>query len=126
MTGISVIKNVRTKLLTNEKLTSLIDNKIFPIVAENGTTFPFVLIKKSGINGVYSKCGIIQDNITLTIEVIDTNYANCVEIAEEIRNTIERKRFDNIVECELINGTDNYIADSYVMQLIFNVKTNNK
>lgn len=125
MTGISVIKNIRTKLLSNDKLKKLIDSKIFPVVAENGTTFPFVLLKKSGISGVYSKCGLHQDNIVMVIEVVDSNYSNCVTIAEEIRNTIEGIKFENIIDVQLTNGNDNFVADSYVIQMVFNIKTNN-
>lgn len=125
MTGISIIKNIRTKLLSNEKLKKLIDTKVFPVVAENGTTFPFVLLKKSGINSVNSKSGIHQDMIVMVIEVVDTNYSKCVEIAEEIRTTIEGKRFENIIDVQLTNGNDNFVADSYVVQMVFNVRTNN-
>lgn len=125
MTGLSLLKNIRTQLLLNEKLKTLIDTKVFPVVAENGTTFPFVLLKKSGINGVYSKSGIHQDYVVLTVEVVDNNYSKCVEIAEEIRKTIEGKRFENIIDVQLTNGNDNFVADTYVVQMIFNVRTNN-
>lgn len=123
MSGISVTKELRTKLLSNEDLTKLIANKIYPVVADDGTTFPFVLIKKNGVAVNYAKCGAINDTINVAIEVVDPNYANCVDIAEKIRTTIERKKFGNVVNCELSNVTEEYISDSYIVTATYTVTT---
>lgn len=123
MSGISVTKDIRKKLLENPNITKELDNKIFPIIADDGTTFPFVLIKKNGISVNYSKCGIANDVVTVTIEVVDPNYSKAIKIAEEIRKTIERKKFENVANCILTNVTEEYISDTYIVAMYMAITT---
>ena len=123
MSGISVTKDIRKKLLENPNITKELDSKIFPIVADDGTTFPFVLIKKNGVSVNYSKCGITNDVVNITIEVVDPNYSKAIKIAEEIRKTIERKKFENVANCILTNVTEEYISDTYVVTMYMAITT---
>ncbi|MBQ7854994.1 MAG: DUF3168 domain-containing protein [Muribaculaceae bacterium] len=123
MSGISVTKDIRKQLLENPNIKKELDNKIFPIVADDGTTFPFVLIKKNGVSVNYSKCGIANDVVTVTIEVVDPNYSKAIQIAEEIRKTLERKKFENVANCILANVTEEYISDTYIVTATYTVTT---
>ena len=126
MSGIAITKDIRTQLLKNTQLTDKIGNKIFPIVADDGTTFPFILIKKSGMTTNYSKCGVINDVVNATIEVVDNNYSRAVELSEEIRNTIERNKFDNISNVEVVNVIEDYVSDSYIITQQYKIMINNQ
>lgn len=126
MSGIAITKNIRTQLLKNTQLTDKIGNKIFPIVADDGTTFPFILIKKSGMTTNYSKCGAINDVVNATIEVVDNNYSRAVEISEEIRKTIERNKFNNISNVEVVNVIEDYVSDSYIITQQYKIMINNQ
>lgn len=123
MSGISVTKDIRKKLLENPSITKELDNKIFPIIADDGTTFPFVLVKKNGVSVNYSKCGIANDVVGVTIEVVDPNYSKAIQIAEEIRKTLERKKFENVANCILTNVTEEYISDTYVIAMYMAITT---
>lgn len=126
MSGIAITKNIRTQLLKNTQLTDKIGNKIFPIVADDGTTFPFILIKKSGMTTNYSKCGAINDVVNATIEVVDNNYSRAVELSEEIRNTIERNKFSNISNVEVVNVIEDYVSDSYIITQQYKIMITNQ
>lgn len=126
MSGIAITKDIRTQLLKNTQLTDKIGNKIFPIVADDGTTFPFILIKKSGMTTNYSKCGAINDVVNATIEVIDNNYSRAVELSEEIRKTIERNKFKNISNVEVVNVIEDYVSDSYIITQQYKIMINNQ
>lgn len=126
MSGIAITKYIRTELLKNPQITNKIGNKIFPIVADDGTTFPFILIKKSGMTTNYSKCGVVNDVVNATIEVVDNNYSRAVELSEEIRKTIERNKFNNISNVEVVNVIEDYISDSYIITQQYKIMTNNQ
>lgn len=126
MSGIAITKYIRTELLKNTQLTDKIGNKIFPIVADDGTTFPFILIKKSGMTTNYSKCGAINDVVNATIEVVDNNYSRAVELSEEIRKTIERNKFNNISNVEVVNVIEDYVSDSYIITQQYKIMINNQ
>ena len=126
MSGIAITKYIRTELLKNTQITDKIGNKIFPIVADDGTTFPFILIKKSGMTTNYTKCGAINDVVNATIEVVDNNYSRAVELSEEIRNTIERNKFNNISNVEVVNVNEDYISDSYIITQQYKIMINNQ
>ena len=126
MSGIAITKYIRTELLKNTQLTDKIGNKIYPIVADDGTTFPFILIKKSGMTTNYSKCGAINDVVNATIEVVDNNYSRAVELSEEIRKTIERNKFNNISNVEVVNVIEDYVSDSYIITQQYKIMINNQ
>lgn len=126
MSGIAITKDLRTQLLKNTQLTDKIGNKIYPIVADDGTTFPFILIKKSGMTTNYSKCGAINDVVNATIEVVDNNYSRAVELSEEIRKTIERNKFNNISNVEVVNVIEDYVSDSYIITQQYKIMINNQ
>ena len=126
MSGIAITKDIRTQLLRNTQLTDKIGNKIYPIVADDGTTFPFILIKKSGMTTNYSKCGAINDVVNATIEVVDNNYSRAVELSEEIRKTIERNKFNNISNVEVVNVIEDYVSDSYIITQQYKIMINNQ
>mgnify|MGYP005610975979 CR=1 FL=1 len=65
MSGITILKEVRSKLLSNENLTALIDNKIYPYIVEEGTTFPFIVMRKTNLLAQYTKDGRCRDNIVI-------------------------------------------------------------
>ena len=112
--------------MKNTQITDKIGNKIFPIVADDGTTFPFILIKKSGMTTNYTKCGAINDVVNATIEVVDNNYSRAVELSEEIRKTIERNKFNKISNVEVVNVIEDYVSDSYIITQQYKIMINNQ
>ena len=55
MTGISVISYLYDKLKNNSGLTAIVGDRIFPIVAEENTLYPYLIMKIEGILPVYTK-----------------------------------------------------------------------
>ena len=46
MTGISVLKSIYKLFVANEDLVAIIDNKMYPIIANENTTFPFFVYQR--------------------------------------------------------------------------------
>lgn len=124
--SIKLTKYIRKFLLNNSDLQKLVKpTAIFPIVAQANTKFPYIVMQRTGINAKYSKAGLIEDNATIEIIAVSNDYSNSIDIAQEIRKTLDAKRFrdeeiwiDNI---EIESITEEYTENAYLQRLIFNM-----
>lgn len=49
MESLKIGKEIYSLLNGNEELTKLVGNKIYPIIVEKETTFPFIVYKKTNL-----------------------------------------------------------------------------
>lgn len=120
-TGISILKHIRTKLLENTELAEIVVSKVFSYVAEDSTTYPFVVMKKSNVTANYTKDGRMSDSVVVDITIVGDNYSTVVNIAELVRESLERVKHNGIVNCELLGNNEDYITDAYVSTLTFSI-----
>ena len=92
-TGLSVISYLYDKIQDSSVLTSALGDRIFPLVAEEGTEYPYLIMKLESIQPAYSKDGRLYDNITLSTSVYAKDYKTVVNIQELIRNLLESNSF---------------------------------
>lgn len=94
-----------------EELISVLgEGKIFPLVAKEDTTFPFVIYTRDNLNVQYTKV-VGHDNIVnITYRVYSDNYDEAITIANIIRNILERKNINipNIIKINDIRITNMY------------------
>jgi hypothetical protein len=125
-TGISILKSIHTLLSNSSELTAIVDNKMFPLIANSDTTFPFVVYRKSSNNIEYCKDGNVSDNFSIEILIVSKTYNESVEIAEVVRQVLELKKIDNITSIRLTSVSEDYIEDSYIQNLNFDIKISNE
>ena len=122
---------IRTILCSDDNIKNrLIDSKngqikIFPVDARSGSEFPFVVIHRDSITPYYTKDGCYQNELDVTIFIVDTGYDKCVELANLIRNRLDLCRYnDNEVYIDRIelSAASEYISDnSFIQELRFAV-----
>ena len=122
-TSISIIKELRKILLSNVELKKLVGERIFPIVADVETNYPFIVIKRNSLTVNYTKDILLLDENLLTFSILAEDYENAVNIAELVRVTLENKKTDFIKDCRITNVTDSY-NNIFVIEITFNIKTN--
>lgn len=123
MSSISIIRQIRSILLNNSSLVSLVGNKIFPLVAEAETKNPFIVIKRNSLTVSYTKDSNINDDNIIILSIIADDYEKVVQIAEEVRNSLENYRDNFILESRITNVSDNYNYDIYNIDISFKIKT---
>ena len=123
MSSISIIRQIRSILLNNSSLVSLVGNKIFPLVAEAETKNPFIVIKRNSLTVSYTKDFNINDDNLIILSIIADDYEKVVQIAEEVRNSLENYRDNFILESRITNVSDNYNYDIYNIDISFKIKT---
>ena len=124
MDSLKVGKVIFSLLNGNSDLTAFVNNKIYPIIVEKETTFPFIVYKRNNIIPDYTKDFHFKDNVIIDIICVSTNYAESIEIAGIIRNILEDKRYDDIQSIKLESADEDYTDDAYVQTLSFNLTKN--
>ena len=121
-TGISANKYIYNLLINDTKLKELVGDKIYPLVAEESVTYPFVIFTKEEVNGVYSKDLLMYDSISISVAVAATSYFQTVEVAERVRAILENRRDTYFYNILLESVTEEFIDDAFVQNLQFSAK----
>lgn len=98
---ILIWKYLLPSLLENEELKSYIGDRLFPLLANPETQYPFVIYRRDSISVEYTKKPMINwDNrVTISLGVYSEDYTTGIEILNIIRNIFEGK----CLHCEEIN-----------------------
>lgn len=127
MSTISFAKAIN-KLLSTDNIKSVVNNKVYPLIASLNTTFPYIVFQRTS-TPYNSKDNIYQDNVNIEIIAVSDNYDKSVELAELIRNELEGKRNITvegfrIASIKLIDSSESYSNDAYLQSLTFNFRIN--
>lgn len=116
------------KLLSESEQLSAIKKKIFPLVANSDTTYPFIVYSRTSLNVLYCKDGIVEDTIEVQVLAVSDNYVESLEVANKIRSILELMRYKDedvcVTECKLSSVTEEFVEDAFVQRLNFTIKTN--
>ena len=114
-------------ILSNSKdVVAKVNNKIYPLVAENETTFPFIIYKRTGIEQISSKDKFVfSEDVQVTIMIASDKYNESIELADLVKTAlINKKNFKetDIQEISLYDADEDYIQDTFIQNLIFNIR----
>ena len=115
---IKIGETVYSILSTDAEVTGIVGNKIYPIVADVGTTFPFIVYKKGSYIPTYTKDGISNKRATVEIIIASDKYNISVDLAEKVFNAISAK--DR--KFRLAINTEDYIEDTFIQTLTYNIE----
>lgn len=126
--SLSIGKHIYKLLTESEKLNRMVGNRIFADSTKTETVFPFVLYKRNSLTPAYTKDRYgIGDAVTVEIVVASDKYLISVDIIEEVRKALERKRgvYDNfkVVDAKLIGANEDFIEDTFIQSLTFSIDT---
>lgn len=68
-----------------------IDKKIYPLIADEGTTFPFIIYKRTGLTPESTKDNT-NENVSVEINIASSNYSESIDLAIKVRKALEHKR----------------------------------
>ena len=123
-TAISANKHIYQLLITDSGLTEMVGDKIYPLVAEETVSYPFVIFTKENAGGNYTKDFLTYDTVTISVAIAANNYFETVNIAERVRAILENYKDSYFLSVLLDNVTEEFIEDAYIQQLQFSSKIN--
>lgn len=112
MTGLSLNRLIFSKLNGNEEITQMLGQtddiqKIYPIVAERDTNFPYLVFKREKIEPYTAKGITVGDLVTFSIIVCSTSNLESINIAEKVREVLEYSSM-NLSNLKLIEAQEDY------------------
>lgn len=129
--SLQIGKAIYQLLSENTAVTDRVQNKIYPLIADTGTTFPFIIYKRTGIEPSDSKDRFIYNEDTYVDVVIASDkYNESIEIADLVKVALQGKKgnYSNIevYDIRMTDADEDYIEDTFIQNLTFNIKTNGK
>nr|WP_320037820.1 DUF3168 domain-containing protein [uncultured Bacteroides sp.] len=97
--SLQIGKAIYELLHSNTAVEAKVQDKVYPLVADKSTTFPFIVYKRTEIIPAYTKDRFsANEYVTVEVIVASDNYIETVEIADLVRLALEGKQgtFANI------------------------------
>lgn len=114
-------------ILSNDQdLTQRVDSKIFPLVAENNTTFPFIVYKRTGIEPQTSKDKLIhKEETNVEVNIMSDTYNDSIEVADLVKTALTGKKgiFSGIAVQDIIftDASEDFQDDTFIQNLTFKI-----
>ena len=116
-------------LVENEELMELIDqSKIFPLIANADTTFPFIVYSRDSLIPVYTKNLLSDNTVSFTIIVVSDDYIQSLNIANAVRHALEGQMYKDeyltIYPIRINSINENTLSDAYLQTIRCSFSTN--
>lgn len=102
-----------------------IDKKIYPLIADEGTTFPFIIYKRTGLTPESTKDNT-NENVSIEINIASSNYSESIDLAIKVRKALEHKKgtYSDIAIEDIVidDATEDYIEDTFIQTLTFKIE----
>lgn len=123
MSCISIGKAIKSLLVSGLSKTD-VKNKIYPLIADEGTTFPFIIYRRNSITPESDK-DYTNDSVYIQIMIAANNYAESVDLAEKVRTSLIHKNGTiqtiPVEDITLEDGSEEFIDNTFVQNLIFKI-----
>ena len=107
------------RLLKNNVLG--LGDKVFPLVANPNTTFPFLVYRRIGYQPRSNK-DYVGEIITIEINIATETYQEGVDIANSVADILQGKKTDIIETIQLVNVYELYLQDTFIQNLQFRIE----
>lgn len=108
-------------ILTNDsEVKKLVGNKVFPIVANEGTTFPFIVYRRTNYTPASNK-DYTSEIVGIEINILSQKYDEGVNIADVVATSLDRKETDFIEDIQITNISEDYIEDTFVERIYLDI-----
>lgn len=116
MKNFTVGKELTALLIADSTVQKLVDNKVFPLVANAGTTFPFIVYRRNGYRP-YNNKDHTDEVAYIELAVLSENYIDSVQIADAVGNALDNKTTETIDEIIIENASEEFNNDTYVQKI---------
>lgn len=128
-TSLNIGKVIKDILYQDETLNNLVKNQVFPLIAEENTTFPFIVYRRNSIRKASTKDYVNDEIASVDVVIASDKYSQSVEIAERVRFVVERGEYDgenfSVDNISLSNASEQYMQNTYIQTLTFDIEINN-
>ena len=116
MKNFKIGSEIRNVILSSTAVKNAVDTKVFPLVANAGTTFPFIVYRRSSYSPKSDK-DILNETVYIEIAIICNNYEQSVSIANDVADALIQYKSGTIEEIKVTNISEEFISDSFVQKV---------
>ena len=125
--SILIGKTIFKLLSASAELKKYVDKKIYPLIADDGVTYPFIIYYRTSIRNIVCKDGFYDDEVGFSILVVSNSYIESLEIANIVRSIFEKNKLtDTIYNCKVEDIDEDYNNNAYIQEIDFTCKVTNK
>jgi hypothetical protein len=124
-----MIDSLKVGKIVYSKIGSLVNNRCYPLIAENGTTYPFIIYQRDSLDSTFCKDGVYEDEVNVSVRVVTDSYNAGIDLAQSVR---EAMTFNNYTIEDggtytslMVQADEEFSNDAYVQTLIFRITINN-
>lgn len=127
MKSLEIGKAICNILLADEEVNTILGNKIFPLIANNSTTFPFAVYRRASVDITGTKdLYNLEEVAAVEIAIAAETYPESIEAVKKIHDALINKKgmFEgiDIKEIKIGDALEEYIDDAYVQTLKVTIK----
>ena len=116
MKNFKIGQEIRNVILSSTTVKNAVDTKVFPLIANAGTTFPFIVYRRSSYSPQSDK-DTLTESVYMEIAIICNNYEQSVSIANDIADVLLAYKSDTIEEIKVTNISEEFISNSFVQKV---------
>ena len=107
------------RLLKNNVLG--LGDKVFPLIANPNTTFPFLVYRRIGYQPRNNK-DYVGEIVTMEFNVASESYNESVDIANSVADILQGQETQLIEDIQLVNVSEMYLQDTFIQNLQFRIE----
>lgn len=110
-------------ILSNDSdVVDRVQKKIYPLIADVDTTFPFIVYKRTGIVPATSKDKFVySEEVYVDVVVASDKYNESIEIADLVRTALLKGSYDGIKDIAFTDADEDYLEDTFIQNLTFKI-----
>lgn len=113
-------------LTSDETVKSYLGNKVYPLIADKGTTLPFIIYRRSSLTPADTKEGIYVTSASLSLSIVAEKYDTSTDIVKAVTKALISTKGVvegfNIIRITLVPGSPNeYWDNAFVQELTFKI-----
>lgn len=117
-----VTTDVVAILKDSTKITDIVGDNIFPLVAEEGTTGDYILYKREKYDAEWNKMGKTSDKCEVYINVVSDNYERGKIVAAAVQDALEGSFSSPDMTIRLLDSTEDYMDKKFIQVLLFSIE----
>lgn len=121
MKNFQIGKDLKTLLMADSAVVTAIGNKFFPLVANEGTTYPFVVYRRNGYRP-YNNKDYSDEVAFVELTILSDKYSESVDVADKVANALEHKTTSNINDITISNSTEEFQSDIYIQKVTIEIQ----
>lgn len=119
-------------LLSHDDAVAAKSSKIFPVIAEDGASLPYICYRRGNMENVAVKGSAGADSAAVDVLCYAATYAEAIDLAEAVRNAMDGVQYACATDggtliarsIRLTDAEEGWADDAYVESLSFTVKIN--